>query len=458
MKSKSIVLTFGRFQPITQGHAKLINTVVDYGKRHGVENRIYTSQSFDSKKNPIPYREKVSYLRALFPGANIMDDRNAISIFHVARILSDEGYNDVTLVVGSDRVASLERDIKRYIKSKDDRDFDPNKHFNFTKFKVVSAGERDPDAEGVTGISGTKMRDFVRTNNFEAFLKGLPTNNVNLARKIFGSVKRNLSEDMILEGINDKSVLKAVFLLGGPGSGKDYILNSTIRGLGFVEINSDIAFEFLMRKHNLSFKMPDSETERRDRVRDVARSMTASKEAAAIIGRTGLIINSTAHSLEKIEKIKRKLTSLGYDTMMIFVDTKNEVSRFRNQQRPRSVPEPIRQEKWTQTKENLEKMKRIFPAKDLIVIDNSLDIRKASVDNRKEFERKIISIYKHTNKFINAPVSNPIGKKWMSDEKKNRGIKEAKAKFEKYKKTEAEVPYDATINTVEPTYIPLTRY
>ena len=140
-------------------------------------------------------------------------------------------------------------------------------------------------------------------------------------------------EEMFLEGVHDKSIFKAVFLAGGPGSGKDYVLDNTLSGHGLTEINSDKAFEYLMDKKNLDMKMPESEKEARDVVRGRAKSMTELRERLALLGRNGVIINGTGDDPEKIARIKQRLEQIGYETKMIMVNTRDEVSASRNVER-----------------------------------------------------------------------------------------------------------------------------
>ena len=476
--SKSIVFTFGRFQSPSIGHAKLINKTVSLAKETGSDHKIYPSKSQDNTKNPIPYSDKVGYLRKMFPHANIEDDTNAHTAFHVAKSLSDQGYKHVTMVVGQDRVGEFQKSIGKYVKSDKEPDFDPKKHYNFDSFKVVSAGDRDEKAGGVSGASGTKMRAWAKAGNFKDFAANTPTTNVSLARKVFTSVQKNLKEefghsefkpeldkfvgfaanilnlktvpniqftspdgeqpsfggynpttkDIILhtksrhpmdifrtlahelvhhkqnedgrlgdlaidgatgsdieneansmagvvmrkygksnptsfqlqhvtesvnyleEGIHDQSIFKAVFLAGGPGSGKDYVLKNTLQGHSLTEINSDIALEFLMKKNNLSLLMPDSEAQQRNIIRGQAKNLMQEKQRLAMIGRKGIIINGTADDPSKIARIKSDLEDLGYETMMVFVDTSDHVSKARNLGRGshggRTVPEDIRKQKW----------------------------------------------------------------------------------------------------------------
>src|SRR5690606_14814589 len=152
--------------------------------------------SHDSTKNPLPYNKKFDFVRKLFPYANIVDDPKAKTAFHVCKILSDQGYKDVTLVVGDDRVDTFKREIQKYIKDPKDPSFDKNKHYAFDKFSVVSAGRRDANATGVEGASGTKMREFVKNGDISSFISATPTKNVSLARAIYNAVKKNLKENM----------------------------------------------------------------------------------------------------------------------------------------------------------------------------------------------------------------------------------------------------------------------
>ena len=164
-KVRPVVLTFGRFQPPTVGHQLLITSVINIARKYGAEHRIYPSRTQDAKKNPLSTRDKVRFMRRFFKKANIVDDKDAITVFHVLQKLSDQGYKHVVLVVGSDRVPEFKKAIGKYV-GKDGYQFD--------KFEVVSAGDRDPDAEGVTGMSASKVRAAVVTNNFDNFKLGMP--------------------------------------------------------------------------------------------------------------------------------------------------------------------------------------------------------------------------------------------------------------------------------------------
>ena len=112
---RKVVFLFGRFQVPTKGHEEMIRYGFNLAKRTGAEFRLYTSKSQDPVKNPLPYREKILFLHQLFPGINIVDDPNVKTAFDVCRQLSDAGIEDVTMVVGGDRVAEFQRSIGKYV-------------------------------------------------------------------------------------------------------------------------------------------------------------------------------------------------------------------------------------------------------------------------------------------------------------------------------------------------------
>ncbi len=188
VKKRGIVVTFGRFQPPTSGHEKLIDKVKSQAKRMGFDHRIYTSPSSSNLKNPLKYREKVRFLRALFPRTEVYEDSKIINPFFMMKQLSDEGYKNVILVVGGDRIEEMQRQVGKYIKHKD-----KSKSFEFDNFRVVSSGKRDPDAEGTVGMSGTKMRQAAVEDDFDTFKSGLPKKTtVKIAKSLFNAIRKAL--------------------------------------------------------------------------------------------------------------------------------------------------------------------------------------------------------------------------------------------------------------------------
>ena len=184
MFNKKVVFIFGRFQVPTKGHAEMIHFGASYAKRIGAEFRVYTSKSHDPNKNPLPYQQKLLFLRQLFPGINIVDDPNATTAFAICRQLSDQGIEDVTMITGGDRVAEFQRSIGKYVMDKKNPHFDKTKNYAFKKFNVINSGERK------AGISGTDMRKYIKAGKFDKFLTVSPTTNKALARRIFSEIGR----------------------------------------------------------------------------------------------------------------------------------------------------------------------------------------------------------------------------------------------------------------------------
>ena len=141
------------------------------------------------------------------------------------------------------------------------------------------------------------------------------------------------------EGINDPGVFKAVFMAGGPGSGKSLAAKKLgFLTMGLRPVNSDTSFEMGLKKAGLSLKMPEGEEEQRDAVRVHAKAMTGRRQDMYVKGRLGMVIDSTARDVKKLLVQKKLLEQLGYETAMVFVNTSLETALDRNQKRERSIP------------------------------------------------------------------------------------------------------------------------
>ena len=166
--AETVTINFGRFNPPTIGHEKLLD--VSHAKGSG-DHRIYATQSVDNKKNPLDWKTKVKYMRKLFPkhARMILMDKKVKTIFDALSIAQADGYKKLELVVGSDRVKEFETLVKKYNGKKG-----PHGMYDFASIKIINAGERDPDAEGAEGMSASKMRDAASKNDLVAFTQGLP--------------------------------------------------------------------------------------------------------------------------------------------------------------------------------------------------------------------------------------------------------------------------------------------
>ena len=192
--SESAVVVFGRFNPPTTGHEKLLKSANDEAARVGSDLRIYPSRTVDAKKNPLQPGTKIEYMQKMFPdyGEMIKDDPNAKTIFDVLVACENVGYKSVTIVVGQDRLAEFQGLAQKY----------NGELYNFEEIKVISAGARDPDAEGLEGMSASKMRDAAAKDDFKAFAKGIPNignmekkNIYNILQKSMGVKKTELAKE-----------------------------------------------------------------------------------------------------------------------------------------------------------------------------------------------------------------------------------------------------------------------
>jgi len=184
---KEITFTFGRLNPPTVGHGKLLDSVARVAS--GGIYRIYISQSQDSKKNPLDYRTKVKYIRKMFPkhARSVIMDKDINNIFDILVDLYKEGYTQVNMVVGSDRVGQFEKLTDMYNGKKARHGF-----YNFQGgVNVISAGERDPDAEGVSGMSASKLRQAAAANDLQTFMKGMPSG-FSDAKDLFNDVRKGM--------------------------------------------------------------------------------------------------------------------------------------------------------------------------------------------------------------------------------------------------------------------------
>ena len=160
-----VVFSFGRMNPPTVGHGKLIDKVQQEAKLRNATHKIVLSRSHDPEKNPLSPEQKETHARRMFPGANInVASESEPSVIHQLKKLNAAGHDHLTMVVGSDRVDEFKKLTKEY----------NGKEFNFKNIDIVSAGDRDPDSEGVEGMSASKMRAHAMGNNYKDFNKGLP--------------------------------------------------------------------------------------------------------------------------------------------------------------------------------------------------------------------------------------------------------------------------------------------
>ena len=178
----------------------------------------------------------------------------------------------------------------------------------------------------------------------------------------------------ITEGVYDPNIFKAFFLAGGPGSGKSWVSERTLSGIGLKVINSDNSFARALDKESMSLNMAttdEKEIARRDAIRTKAKERTGVQLKLALEGRLGLILDSTARDISRIESEASKMKYIGYDTYMIFVNTSLEVAIKRNQMRARKVPDAIVIQNHKQVQKNVGLLQRMFGQSNFVIIDNN---------------------------------------------------------------------------------------
>ena len=206
------------------------------------------------------------------------------------------------------------------------------------------------------------------------------------------------------EGVYDPNIFKAFFLAGGPGSGKSYVVRRTTGGTGLKVVNSDDAFESLLKKAGLSLKMPPEEFERKEKVRAHAKELTSKRQANYLEGRLGLIIDGTGRQSNKILRQKASLEELGYDTYMIFVNTSIDVALQRNEERARSLQSSFVIKSWKDVQANIGAFNNMFRQGFIVV------------DNNDAGEDVFQSVWKRIQGLFRKKVTNTRAQNWIASE------------------------------------------
>jgi hypothetical protein len=187
-EEREVYFTFGRMNPPTIGHGKVMDTLA---KKSGkADYKVFLSQSTNPKKDPLSYTDKIKHVRKMFPkhARNVMMDKGVKNVFDVAAKLYEQGYKRINMVVGADRITEFETLLNKYNGTKARHGF-----YKFEKINVISAGERDPDASGVEGMSASKQRANAAANDFVTFAQGVPKSMSNAdARKLFNDVRKGM--------------------------------------------------------------------------------------------------------------------------------------------------------------------------------------------------------------------------------------------------------------------------
>jgi|TARA_B110000902_G_scaffold25203_1_gene27631 cytidylate kinase len=215
-------------------------------------------------------------------------------------------------------------------------------------------------------------------------------------------------QQYITEGVYDPSIFKAFFLAGGPGSGKSFVSYSALSGMGLKVINSDNVFTAALKKEHMSlnFAAYDSnEIEKRDKIRSRSKQVAGMQLKLALEGRLGLILDSTARNVERIQQEAKWMRDIGYDIHMVFVNTSLEVALDRNRNRPRKLPDAVVITSHKQVQKNLGRLQRIFGDRNFLIVDNN--------ENREDVNP---IVHKRIRSMINRAPTSYQAVRWIHRE------------------------------------------
>ena len=310
--------TFGRFNPPTEsGHGKLISAVQAHAEKAGGKHYIFPSHSQDAKKNPLSHGDKVGAMQKLFPNANVVSHNKVRTAIDAMKHLEKQGHSNVTMVVGSDRVAEFHGLLSKYRK----------KEFpGIKKVNVVSAGNRDPDAEGAEGMSASKLRGLVAAGKKKEFVSHYSD------PKLGAHIHDKIKAGMQMESVSPVGI----FLLGGPGSGKDYVLKNIFSHFDLTEVQADQILNGV---------------------------------AAELVEQNKHIVINGVSDESKITIIQNMLE--GYNFDYVHVSVTNKVSRLRNEQREQPLVESKRIDKFL-------KAEQLAQSTEAFIFNNSINLNESS--------------------------------------------------------------------------------
>jgi len=215
----------------------------------------------------------------------------------------------------------------------------------------------------------------------------------------------------INEGVNDQAIFKAIFLAGGPGSGKSFIVGRTaLPALGFKLINSDVAFEAELKKADLTFSPEDIMSTQGQAAREKAKSLTGKKLKLALDGRNGIVIDGTGKDLTKIMKQAVTLRKMGYDTGMIFVNTDLTTALKRNNERARTLPTSAVKKMWDDVQKNIGAFSTFFGTS-FQIVDNS---------EGSDYNSQVLKAYKKMMVWSQKIPKNIAAKNWIDSQRNKK--------------------------------------
>ena len=237
--------------------------------------------------------------------------------------------------------------------------------------------------------------------------------------------------DLLNEGVNDPGIFKAVFLAGGPGSGKSYVASQlfgipeklNVSAYGLKMVNQDTELERFLQKYFGTVDIDNMPDELFKQLTDPTssdysglrtRTKAISKERLRLYtqGRLGVIIDGTGHKFHEVKNERQDLLKLGYDTFMVYVNTSLEVAQKRNEERPRVLPKDVVEKYWKSVQKNMAYFQGLFGGANFLLVDNNATL------NPKQAQKKFnMLVGKGISKFIKRPIKNRQAKKWIEKQK-----------------------------------------
>ena len=214
----------------------------------------------------------------------------------------------------------------------------------------------------------------------------------------------------IQEGVYDPNIFNAIFLAGGPGSGKSYVVRKTTGGLGMKIVNSDDIYEKDLEKAGLDIGKPeDIFSDEGQAIRLRSKQKTKARQMGWVDGRLGIIIDGTGKDVAKIDRQKKLLDQIGYETMMIFVNTSLETAQIRNKERKRTLPEKSVEQMWNNVQRNIGAFQSLFGSKNFIIVDNN--------DAGEDIFNKV---FKRIRGLVVRKPTKRQAKQWIANELKKK--------------------------------------
>jgi predicted kinase len=245
-------------------------------------------------------------------------------------------------------------------------------------------------------------------------------------------------KDLLTEGVNDPGIFKAVFLAGGPGSGKTYVAGGifgipdkvNVSAYGLKMVNQDTELENFMKKYfgtvdidnmpdELFKQLTDPKSDDYSGMRTHTKALSKQRLKLYSKGRLGVIIDGTGHKYKSVKKERQKLINMGYDTFMVYVNTSLDVAQKRNQKRARVLPIEVVEKYWKEVQNNMAYFQGLFGNTNFLLVDNNKDL------TPKQAQKKFnMLVRKGIDKFIKKPIKNAIAKKWVKKQQilKKQGV------------------------------------